>query len=355
MTEKNKTASFLSQRLPWKDNANPIWLASTLKFYRNISKHLFPGKLEPSRQKQLAAILSKGTQDSAFLQQPILIKAEEIGPIEKEFLFEHFLAHDGFHQAHVGEGFAIDSTGEFLGIFNIDDHLQLQLTDCKGEIENTWNRLVKIETEIGKMVDYAFSSRFGFLTSNPNHCGTGLSAFLYLNVPALIHTEKLLPFLEKNKEEGVEATGMQGSTQEFVGDLLTLGNTYSLGLSEEDIIRTLRTLATKIISEEKSLRLHIKDEKHPLLKNKVSRAYGLACHSYQLETVEALNALSLCKLAIDTGWLTGINHQTLNELLFDCRRAHLTRLSGTKINPEDIPTKRAELIHQAFKSTTLHI
>lgn len=355
MKEQNKGAPLLSQHLPWSVNANPIWLASTLKFYRNVSKHLFPGKLEPSRQKQLASIISNALQGSPTLNQVTILKAEEIEPIEKEFLFEHFLAHDSFHQAHFGEGFAIDNSGEFLAIFNIGDHLQLQLTDCKGEIENTWNRLVKIETEVGKTVDFAFSSRFGFLTSDPAHCGTGLSAYLYIHVPALIHTEKLSDFLEKNKEEGIISTGMQGSLNEFVGDILTLGNTYTLGLSEEDIMRSLRTIATKVVSEEKSLRAHINDEKHPSLKNKVSRAYGLACHSYQLETVEALNAISLCKLAIDLGWITGIDHNTLNKLIFNCRRAHLTTLFDSKIEPEEIPIKRAELIHKALKEATLHI
>lgn len=355
MKEQNRGAPLAFQHLPWSANANPIWLASTLKLYRNISKHLFPGKLEPARQKQLANIISSVLQASSALNQVAILKAEEIGPTEKEFLFEHFLAHDGFHQAHFGEGFAVDNSGEFLAIFNIGDHLQLQLTDCKGEIESTWNRLVKIETEVGKTVDFSFSSRFGFLTSDPAHCGTGLSVYLYIHAPALIHTDKLADFLEKNKEEGVLATGMQGSLNEFVGDILTLGNSYTLGLSEEDIIRSLRTIATKVVSEEKSLRTHMHDEKHATLKNKVSRAYGLACHSYQLETVEALNAISLCKLAIDVGWLTGVDHQTLNQLIFNCRRGHLTKLFDAKIEPDDIPTKRAELVHKALKESTLHI
>lgn len=355
MKDKSKYPPFLVQNAPWNANTNPIWLASTLKFYRNVSKYQFSVKLEASRKKQLANVISKTLLDSKLLNQPFHLKAEEIDPLEKEFLFEHFLEHDGFHQAHSGEGFIIDSSGEFLAILNIDDHLQLQLTDCKGELETAWNHLVKIETEIGKVVDYAFSSRFGFLTSHPAHCGAGLSAYLYLHVPALIHLDKLPDFLAKNQEEGVEASGMQGNLNELIGDILTLSNSYTLGLSEEDIIKSLRTLATKILGEEKSLRSHIKDEKNLSLKNKISRAYGLARYSYQLETIEAMNAVSLCKLAFDLGWLSGIDHRTLNELLFNCRRGHLIRVSEEKVATEDIPTKRAQLLHNAFKDSLLQI
>jgi protein arginine kinase len=353
MKEKNSSAPLLSQRAPWSNNPNSIWLASTLKLYRNVSKHLFPGKLDAARQKQLAAIISKVLQESEYLRGCYTLKGEEVGPVEKEYLFEHFLAHDGFHHAHHGEGFTVDGTGEFLAIYNIGDHLQLQLTDCKENIEDSWNRLVKIETEVGKAVDFAFSSRFGFLTSNPAHCGTGLVSYLFLHVPALVHTGKLSDFLEQHKDEGIEASGMQGSVNELVGDILTINNRYTVGLSEEEIVKLLRTFATKAVLEENSLRAHIREEKNTVIKNKISRAYGLASYSYQLETVEALNAISLCKLALDLDWLSGTNHQTLNELFFNCQRAHLTSLFDTKLEPEEIATKRAGLVHDVFKQTNL--
>ena len=31
---------------PWTSNTNPIWLGSTLKFFRNIEKFHFPTKLD---------------------------------------------------------------------------------------------------------------------------------------------------------------------------------------------------------------------------------------------------------------------------------------------------------------------
>lgn len=353
MKEKSKLASFMLQRHPWSFNSNPIWLASTLVLYRNVSKYPFPAKLDVSRRKQLLGVFDKAFSSLPQFEHLNVLKAEETAPTEKDYLYEHFLPQETFHQAHTGEGFAFDDLGEFLVLFNMHDHLQLQLTDCKGEIESSWNRLVKIETEVGKSIDYAFSSRFGFLTSDPFHCGTGLSVCLYLHLPALIHTDQLTPILERHKEEAIEASGLQTPLHETVGDIITLHNNFTLGLSEEDIIRSLRTAATKIIGEEKALRNTLKEEKNNALRNKVSRAYGLISYSYQLETVEALNALSFCKLALDLGWLQGITQQTLNDLLFKCRRAHLLSMAEGKLDPEELLHKRAELMHEAFKPTNL--
>ncbi len=90
------------------------------------------------------------------------------------------------------------------------------------------------------------------------------------------------------------------------------------------------------------------------LKDKMSRAYGLLLHSYQLETKEALNALSQIKLGIDLGWIQGINDQEINELLFRCRRAHLAQ-SHEKISlhTKDLSEARAAYLHEKLQKTTL--
>lgn len=350
MTEKNDSLSFLQEN-PWKNNENPIWIASTLQLYRNVSKYLFPGKLESGKQAQLLTLLQKVVLETPLLNKPQAYSAKGMTPVEKQFLFEHFLSTEGFQEAHGNEGFIVDLSGQFLLTINLKDHLHIQVTDCKGELENAWNHLVKIETEIGKSIDYAFSSRFGFLTAHTYHCGTGFVARTLVHVPALVHTDTLKAVLDKELEEDVASSGMQGDQAEFIGDIVSLYNNVTLGVSEEDILKAVRASSTKLMVAEKSARSQLKAQNASTIKNKVSRAYGLIIHSYQLETQEALNALSLCKLAIDIGWLEGIDHKKLNELLFTTRRGHLSL--DTKIEQEDITKKRAELLHAAFKGTTL--
>lgn len=344
----------LCQIEPWEKNENTIWLASTVALNRNIDKFKFPGKLQDEKRKQMIGLISEPLLASSFLQKPHLITSEEMLPVEKEFLYEHFLTSRSFNQAHGGEAFIIDHTGCFLAAINLRDHLQLQLTDCYGELENTWNRLLKIETELGAKVSYSFSPRFGFLTSAPAECGTGLTVSLFLQATAMIHMNRLEDFLDRHHDEAIAISGLQGKPGDMIGDLLTIKNNYSLGLTEENILTLLRGYGTKLYVQEKSARSELKQSGDAHIKDMVGRAYGLLTHSYQIETIEALNAISLIKLGVDLGWVTGVTMPVLNSLFFQCRRAHLLCQLGEDAAQQELLHKRAEFIHKVLKDAKLH-
>jgi protein arginine kinase len=356
----NNNSSILFEKKPWSNNDNTAWLGSTVSLHRNIEKFKFPAKLPTDRKNQLLSLVTKDllSQDLAAvggLNQPTFIKAEDIGVLEKEFLAEHFLTTENFNQTNVGEGFIVDLSGEFLATLNMRNHLRLQLTECKGELENSWSRLVAIETNLGKTLSYSFLPKFGFLTSDPTECGTGLLVSVYLQLSGLIHLEKIDEMLEKYADDSLSITGIQGNPNEVIGDIVVVQNNYTLGLTEENILSGIRSFTTKILSEENSARSQIKREQSSEFKDKISRAYGILIHSYQIEAVEALNALSLIKLGIEAGWISGISNKELNALFFGCRRAHLLYDSKEKIAQEEIPHKRAEIIHKALKDVKLLI
>lgn len=360
MESSDNLNSMLFPQKPWIDNNNPIWLASTISLQRNLEKYKFPGKLSNDRKKQIIALtsnelLSREIVSQNQLTNPVLIKAENIGILEKEFLVEHFLSTHNFNQADSGEAFIIDESGTFLTMLNMRDHIHLQIIDTQGELENSWNRLVRIETALGKTLKYSFSSKFGFLTADPTQCGTGLFVSAYLQVPGLIHLNTLEKLLDSSQEESISITGIQGNPNEIIGDVLMVQNNYTLGITEENIISNMRSFISKLVAEETNARHQIKRDESPELKDMVCRAFGILIHSYQIEAIEALNALSLLKLGIDAGWIAGIDNKKLNELFFGCRRAHLLHEKKEKISQDEFLHKRSEKIHKALKDVRLLI
>lgn len=354
--KNNKAANqIVYQEKPWDNNDNSVWLASTISFFRNIKKFKFPEKLEADRQKQMVALISKEILTSAQLDSPQLLNNEDLTNLQKEYLVEHFLSQHSFHHAQSYESFILDKTGQFLTILNMRDHIHMQLIDSRGELENTWNRLVAIETNLGKQISYAFSTKYGFLTADYNQCGTGLNVAVYLQVPGLVHTNKIDDVLEKLVDDSLMVTGIQGNPTEIVGDVLMVQNNYTLGVTEENIIANLRTFTTKMLVEENSARKKILHDDNGEIKDKVSRAFGILVHSYQIEAIEALNALSLIKLGIELKWITGMTVQQANSLFFNCRRAHLLHHYNEDIKQEEILHKRAEFIHKNLKDVHLSI
>ena len=288
------------------------------------------------------------------IQAPVFFLAEELSAFEKEYLFEHFLCSESFQNTTEGQGFLVGDTGRFLALFNLKNHIQLHLVDFSSELGKAWDMLSKIETELGKQLAFAFSPKFGYLTSDPSDCGTTLRLALYLHLPALIHSNQLKEALAKQKDEGLVALGLEGSLDELVGDILVLKNQHTLGLSEETILQQLQTAALKLIDSEKILRQNLKEKGTIEIKDLVGRSYGLLAHSFQLQTKEALSALSLIKLGLELGWIKGIDVKKIDHALFYCRRAHLSQTVNDKAgNGGDLNLKRATFIHKALEGMRL--
>ncbi len=344
----------LSQHTLWEEDKNPIWLGSSLTLQRNLARYKFPTKLSEVEMGKVSDLLADTLQKKGDLKNPAYLPADKLSPLDKEFIFEHFFCLESFQNANKGQGFLLDETGRFLALINVKNHLQLQLVDTSADILTAWSQLAKMEMEIGKTLDYAFTPKFGYLTSDPTLCGNALQALLFLHVPALHHTGQLHEVLSKEKDENIITMGLEGVLDDLVGDFLILKNRYTLGVTEEGMLHSLQTTAMKLTLAEKNLRLHLKETGNSEIKDLVSRAYGLLIHSYQLQTKEALNALSLIKLGLDLGWISGISNQAINILFFKCRRAHLAQLLNEKIlDTHDMPHKRAEFIHKALQGISL--
>lgn len=347
----NLPASLFEHTL-WEEDKNPIWLGSSLTLSRNLTRFKFPTKLSEAELKNTSATVTESLPKNTVLKSPLYLAAEKLSPLDKEFLYEHFLCLESFQNAGKGQGFILDGTDHFLAKINLENHLQLQLIDTSADLLSAWARLEKIETEIGKSVEYAFSPKFGYLTSDPTQCGTALQALLYLHLPALHHTGQLFDVIRDQKEEGIITMGLEGSLDDLIGDFLILRNKYTLGVTEEGILHSLQILAIKLMTAERKLRSNLQDNAE--IKDLVSRAYGLLVHSYQLQIKEALNALSAIKLGLDLGFIGGISPQTVSSLFFKCRHAHLAHLLSEKtLEIQDLPHKRAEFIHKALQGMTL--
>lgn len=350
MTSRND--QLLKQKSPWFNDYNPIWVASNIALRRNIDKFKFPAKLSTERRKQIISLLSKELLAHKDLINPYLLNGEEIGPLEKEFLMEHYLSSESFQQAHTGEAFLVDDTGEFLASFNIKDHLHIQIIDIKGDLEGSWNRLYKLEEALSQAVSFAYSHQFGFLTADPAESGTALHVTTFLQLTTLFQTGQIHEVIKKYEDESIETSFFLGQ-EHPIGDLLIVSNRFTLGINEESILQSIRAYTTKMIGAESVARQ--KAASNNDMKDKVSRAYGVLNHSYNMDAQEALNAISLLKLGSEMNWIAGVTVPQLNELFFNVRRSHLLRLFPEKISSEEIAHKRSEFIHKTLKSSKLLI
>lgn len=353
MSPNPSLTAALIANIPVAPQTPSIWSATTLTLKRNLARFHFPTKMSAAELDQSNSILKQALTSLPELKLGQFYEEKPLSVSDKELLYEHFLFLRGFQQNLSGSGLVVDPKGELLALFNGSNHLELRAICTGGNSDACWSRLQKMDAALGNELEYAFSPKFGYLTSDPTQCGTGLNVQAYLHLPALIHTNQLAALLPKEEDE-LLVMGLAGDLEELVGDFIILKNDYTLAVTEEAILQSIQTTSTKLVGAEKAQRAKLKANPDPYIKDLVAKSYGLLIHAYQLELKEALNYLSLMKLGLDLGLITGSTDQKISELFFKCRRGHLTHLFpelSEKI--EELEHRRAEFLHKELQGLQL--
>lgn len=340
----------LFKKKRWFENANTIWLFSTFELRRNLKTHFFPHKLEREFSEKLGEMLTGVILSLTPYKKGVVNTAKDLDPEDKQLLFEHYMPESDFSRYHGGEGFILDKTGKSYVTLNIEDHLKFHLIDTEESLEESWTKLLKLEASLSKSLEFAYSQKFGFCTSNHKKCGTGLVIRTFLHLPALSHLKELDEHLQKIHRPFFKIEGFGGNLSEPIGDLIILSNHHTLGLSEETLLKNIRRVTLELIMAEQKLREKMTEEQKSLLKDKVGKAFGALKHSSFLSIQEAYSELSLCKLGLEMDWLKGLTQNELNVLFFSMRKGYLSLIAPAEENLEKV---RSEHIKSKIQSLEL--
>jgi protein arginine kinase len=338
----------------WENNANSIWLASTLSIHRNIDKFNFPQRLDNEKRRLVAELVEGTIKQIPFLSGISILPLDALHPIDREFLAEHFLMFEPVHDNQYGQAFITEKSGTILIQLNANDHLELRAIESSGELEKALDTLMAIEQSIENHLPFSFSNTFGYLTSDPCQSGTGMIVNAYVHIPALIAKGGYHKAISNEHQEGLLFTSLQGNPEDLIGDLLVVKNRWTTGVAEEAILSSIRNTVQRIVEEEQSLRTKIKEEKDTQVIDRISRAIGTLQHSFTIDTSESLRAISQVKFGIELGLVRGIAVEAINELFFDCRRAHLAKKMNMDlyVSPQ-LYSARAQFFREIMASVTL--
>lgn len=352
--EQNPLPPSFIETIPWAAGSS-IWPSSTLVLRRNLAGYCFPSKMSAPEGKQVLQLLKNALQNVPEIQQPLVFHDETLAPHVRDWMHEHFLLVGGLQESPNGAAFILDKSSYLLASINRGNHLELFYLDREANLIKAWSLLSKIDNTLEQAIQWAFSQKFGYLTADPSHAGTGFSIYAHLHLPAQVHCGKLDESLAKQTDENIAAIGVANESPHLAGDLVVLQNRFCIGVTEDGILRDLQNMAMKLIAAEKTTRSRLKQEASAQMKDLISKSYGLLFHSYQLEAKEALDLLSIVKLGLQLDWITGIDENKMNELFFKCRRGHLSHILPQPIDLKDLNHRRAEFLHQQLKELKLHI
>ena len=231
---------------------------------------------------------------------------------------------------------------------NEEDHLRIQLllpacSRMKRRMANV------LDDALEETLDYAFDESRGYLTTCPTNVGTGLRASLMVHLPALVMSKQAGKILNALSHVGLAVRGFYGEGTETAGNLFQISNQITLGLTEEEIINNLSSVAAQLIDQEKAARQALLKDYGRQLEDKVFRAYWILSLARIFSSDEALSILSHLRLGIDLGLIKEVDSRILNELMVLIQPAMLQGKYGRQMSPYERDLKRAEAIQDKLK------
>jgi len=335
--------------------ASDVVLSSRVRLARNLAGLPFAAKsTKRDRQKTLDVCRDRVLR-AGLAERLVWVDLHEAPALERSLLVERHLISKQHSKGKAGSGaapgddprgVAVSVPDERLSIMvNEEDHLRIQAIRSGLALSAAWREIDAADDKIEAGVEYAFSSRFGYLTACPTNVGTGLRMSVMLHLPGLRLTGDIEKVKRAANDMSLAVRGFYGEGSEAVGDLYQLSNQTTLGKSEAKILQELETeIIPRVIEYERVSRRELVGKRRSGIEDQVWRALGLLTHARLLTTEEAMQNLSLVRLGLMIGVLKAPDQRVVNQMMLLVQPAHLQRAVGKELDQEQRRVARAALL-----------
>jgi protein arginine kinase len=329
-----------------------IIMSSRVRVARNLAYHRFTHHCDSEELADVLAEVSEVARRVDTFEDSLFVQMGDVSTLDRQFLSErHLISRDFlFNSSH--RGLVLNASEDVCLMINEEDHLRLQAFGSGLDLKRTWAKVSRLDDELTRGLDIAFNDHFGFLTACPTNAGTGLRVSVLIHLPGLVHSKEINKLLESLNRLNHPMRGFYGEGSEVMGNFFQLSNSATLGTSEEDIIKSLREMALKVVGFERRARDMLFTKARSLLEDKVWRAYGLLRYAHSVSSKEALSLISAVRLGVGVGIIHDVPIRTLNHLLVYTQPAHLQKLEGESMNAQERDVARAEYIRGLLQRPT---
>ena len=332
----------------WFDGSGPnadVVISSRIRLARNLAGYEFLGQLSSERQSEVLDILKEAILSLKIGEKVCFVNMDDVDSLQRQLLVERHLISTQHARNKGPRGAVIADNESFTAMINEEDHLRIQVFKTGLQLKKCWEQINRIDDMIEQKVEYAFSSRYGYLTACPTNVGAGIRVSVMLHLPGLKMTSQIEKFLSAARDMNLAVRGLFGEGTEAVGDFFQLSNQVTLGVSEMNIVNEFSdNIVPKIIEYETLARAELLGNRSDALDDRIQRAVGVLRSARLVSSQEALFLLSHLRMGVNLGRVKGVSIATINELFMLTQPAHLQINSGKELDPDGRDVMRAQII-----------
>lgn len=228
-------------------------------------------------------------------------------------------------------------------MINEDNHLNLQCVTSGLDLEGALEETVQIDKSLEDAIRYAFDEELGYLSTFILNTGSALNASVIIHLPMLSMNDKVSEIIKNINSSALNIEGIYVKDSKVIGNLYKISNRFSVGLTEEQIIKELNSCVLDLISKENREReIFLLDHKIEL-KDRIFRAYALLKSAILLKYEETINLLSDISLGAELEFID-VDKNKLYEILIKISDDVIKEKSDSILNCEQIRFERAKLV-----------
>ena len=330
------------------EKSAPVVLSTRVRLARNLVNAPFPERASMSQRSDVMAICANQIADLSQMKNGAFFDVAELSDLERQVLLERHLISRELCDSQSGSGVFINKDQTCSVMINEEDHLRIQFLKTGFSLRSVWKQINQFDSNLENELDLAFSSEFGYLTACPTNLGTGLRASVMLHLPGLVISNNMDKVIRAVNQLGIAVRGLFGEGSDATGHVFQISNQQTLGESEEDILTRLGSVFNTIIDHEINARFKYLEENCDCLLDQIGRAFGVLQNAHVLNSNEAMNLLSLMRLAVDLQMLPEVNRSDIDRLFIECQPGHIQYVAGEGIEPDARDHYRAETLREKF-------
>lgn len=326
-----------------------IVISSRIRLARNIKGIPFTTKCKPEDLEKVINIMNNEVNSLGYglklFRMDKIDNVTKLSLIEKHLISPEFVAKTEKSITQNLKAILLNDDENICIMVNKEDHLRIQVFSAGLDLENLKNLIVEIDEKIDEACHYSCDRKYGYLTTCPTNVGTGMKASVMVHLPALTITGNINKVLQIVNSFGMNIRGLYGEGTQSLGNIYQISNNQSLGLTEDEIVKNLNIITSKIIEQERLARKNL--TKEPLeLEDRICRSYGILTNARKLTSEECLKLWSDVKLGMDLGIIEGLTDLKVNKIRINSQSGNLQKYLGNNLNAYERDIERPKIIKQ---------
>lgn len=320
-----------------------VVLSTRVRLARNISGIPFPVRLNIIEKQRINYGICKILSDKGCR-----LRATEMSslyPYEIISFAERHLISPEFASSYEGRVLLLSEDERISIMLQERDHIRIQGFEEGLQPEKAYNNALYYDELLDGTLHFAFDSKLGYLNQHPRDIGTGMSASVLMHLPALSATGVMTKISATAAKLGFIIRGSYGDAASVKGDIFRISNSVTMGISEDEALENLKTLALQISTKEHSAAEKLVTDIN--IKDRINRSAGIIKNSVLLSADEMMELLSWVRL----GALYGINDADaalICKLMMTMQPATINVLAGQKLTETAADEIRAATVKKIF-------